>query len=360
MEVGSAFDLNIEEFYKNTEKKIIFPIEENYIYKERMFFNTGRSAIEYLFRYQLDVKEGQIILLPNFLCSSITDALKRANIKYEFYDILSDFQININDLNMKINKYKSNIIFYINYFGFFQSDEVISFLKYLKKDKDCIIIEDNTQALFTRSNKNQIAIGNYIIASIRKWFPIPDGAVLYSQEDIKKVKIDNGYNEYMTKYLIVQLMKNEYLKNKRLDKEKYLHLLKESTDALFSDYKIRNITEVSYKLIQNYDFKLLCQKRRENYKYLYKKLLHIKHLKIPFELVDENVVPFGFVILLKRRDDFLNYCITKNIYCNIHWRDTENELSNYIITIPCDQRYNNEDMDYIMDVIEKFFEKGKS
>lgn len=218
-----------------------------------------------------------------------------------------------------------------------------------------IIVEDNTQALFTR-NKEKIGIGDYIIASIRKWVPAPDGAVLYSQTKLNDVKLEDGYNEYMTKYILAQIMKNEYLKNNSLDKEKYLNLVKDSMHSLFSDYTIRNISQISYNLISNQDIELLCKQRRENYKYLYENLCKIKEIKIPFELDNESV-PFGFVIILDKRNEFYQYCIKENIYCNIHWRDAKNLLSNKIITIPCDQRYKCEDMEYIVKMIKKYFKE---
>ena len=356
MEVGSIFDLDIHELFKENKKEIKFPFEKYYEYKEKKFFNTGRSAIEYLFKFQLKIKNDEIVLLPNFTCSSIIDALDRANVKYEFYNILENFQIDIKDLLIKIKDNRIKAILYINYFGFLQDDDVINTLKILKEKY--ILVEDNTQALYT-SDENKIGIGNYIIASIRKWLSAPDGAVLYSQTKLEEINIDNGYNEYMSKYILAQLMKNEYLKNQNLDKNKYLNLIKDSMNSLFSDYTIRNITEISYNLIKNQNVKAICEKRRENYKYLYENLCGIKALKIPFKLNDEKIVPFGFVIILDERDKFYEYCIRENIYCNIHWKDANNYLSNKIITIPCDQRYSINEMEFIVRKIKEYFDEEK-
>ena len=63
--------------------------------------------------------------------------------------------------------------------------------------------------------------------------------------------------------------------------------------------------------------------------------------------------------------DKLNYLIKHNIYCNVHWRLTDkaqNSASNYLshnlITIPCDQRYSEKEMDYIVKVIRKWEKKN--
>lgn len=89
---------------------------------------------------------------------------------------------------------------------------------------------------------------------------------------------------------------------------------------------------------------------------MYENLSKITDLKVPFELYEGNV-PFGFVILTNKRDELYNYCIKQNIYCNIHWKDSKNLLSEHIMTIPCDQRYEEKDMKYIVDKVVEFFRR---
>ena len=236
MEIGSIFDISINKLFKKSEKRIMFPLEEFYDYKEKKLFNTARSSIEYLFKFQLEFNSEDIVLVPNFICSSVIHAIERANVKYIYYNIQQNFEIDQEDLLSKLNK-NVKAIFYVNFFG--GSCNCRKILEKLKQQY--IIIEDDTHALFS-INQNALGIGNYIIGSIRKWLPAPDGAILYAQDKLKKISIENGYNEYMTKLLLAQLMKNKYLENEELDKELYLQLVKESTDSLFSDYTIRDIT----------------------------------------------------------------------------------------------------------------------
>lgn len=61
----------------------------------------------------------------------------------------------------------------------------------------------------------------------------------------------------------------------------------------------------------------------------------------------------------RNRDNLLKYLIDNNIYCNVHWRLDERKqnsdiryLSDSVITIPCDQRYKEEEMDYIANILE--------
>lgn len=67
------------------------------------------------------------------------------------------------------------------------------------------------------------------------------------------------------------------------------------------------------------------------------------------------------VVLVENRDELLKYLIENDVYCNVHWRleaSSNNPeltyLSQHSITIPCDQRYGLEEMEYILDTIKRW------
>ena len=366
MEIGSIFDINMENLfnYKRDETfEFEFDIEKEY--KNKKFFNTGRSAISYLLKYCLNSEEDIEILIPTFLCSSILKSVKDSGISYKFYKINKDFTINIESVNKQITT-KTKIFFFIDYVGFFHDEQTCKFIKSLS-DKGIVVVEDMTQSLFS-VNKGKIGIGDYIIASIRKWGAFPDGAILASKENnpILEYRIDNGCNEYAFNYFVAQVMKNSYLKKMNLDKNMYLDYISIANDSLFSDYEIRKITDISTKLISNLNTTELIDKRKINARYLYENLKDMKEIYIPLDY-RKDIVPFGFVILSDYRDLLIKHFIKNNIYCNIHWNvpkeslDKDNELmeiSDKILTIPCDQRYGKEECDYIIKVLKNFFRNG--
>ena len=103
-----------------------------------------------------------------------------------------------------------------------------------------------------------------------------------------------------------------------------------------------------------FDYDEIKRKRQENYRILNQKLS--KLAIFPYE--DENIVPIGYPITLDNRDQVRQVLFTKKIYPPIHWDikgivpDTFHEshqLSQSIMTLPCDQRYNEEDMNFIAD-----------
>ena len=96
---------------------------------------------------------------------------------------------------------------------------------------------------------------------------------------------------------------------------------------------------------------------------MYAKLSNIDGIQIKIQRT-EGYLPFGMILLTEQRDELLQYLIKHNIYCNVHWRlqpSTENQTVEYLakhsITIPCDQRYGELEMDYIVEVLESWFKK---
>lgn len=366
MEIGSIFDINIESLFQDKNDEIFdFQFDIKQEYKSKKFFNTGRSAISYLLEYCIKNKEEIEILIPTFLCSSILKSIKDSSIKYRFYKVNADLTINIESVKMQINE-KTKIFFFIDYFGFYHKEETSELIKELKT-KDIIVVEDMTQSLFS-VKEGRLGIGDYIVASIRKWGPFPDGAVLASKENyiIAEHDIVNGCNEYTFNYIVSQIMKHKYLENEYLDKNMYLDYIKIANKALFSDYKIRKITDISAKLISNLNTIKLIEGRKYNARYLYDKLKDIKEIKI-FLDYRQDFVPFGFVILCDHRDSLINHFIKNNIYCNVHWKLPEESLnedsellglSQTILTIPCDERYGQKECDFIVNVIKDFFRNG--
>ena len=68
----------------------------------------------------------------------------------------------------------------------------------------------------------------------------------------------------------------------------------------------------------------------------------------------EDNIPSGFPIKVKERDALQKTLADKyRIYCPVHWRVSNNKLSQEILTLPCDYRYNEDHMEYILHVFKK-------
>ena len=171
MEVGSNYDLDISQLYYTEDNIYRYLANFNTIYTD-----SGRSALKLLNRL---IPCGKI-LLPSYICESVIHSYDGFEI--DFYQITGDLDIDVNDLMNKLDE-TVKVLYIMNYFGKVKK-ELSDILVERRKELGFVIIEDTTHSILTRA----CTIGDYCICSIRKWFPIADGGILYTKEDISMLK----------------------------------------------------------------------------------------------------------------------------------------------------------------------------
>lgn len=360
MEIGSVIEFDNWEMYKNIENEKLFylPFMKNNKYKTVMY-QSGRNAIEILMKYFIEKLNINKILLPDYICTTVVEAVSRAKMQYQLYSVNRNFECDIMQIENEINK-GINCIYIVQYFGKKLPIQMIQAIN-AWKNKGIIIVEDITMALFS-SDYTSVGFGNYVLGSIRKWLPIPDGGFISTKEKgLPNEQSIGNISKYTYYYTLVQTMKREYIEEDLSDvglKENYMNFYKMSIEELFSDYKIYPISQISKNYLFNYDMNKVISKRIRNYDYLCNKIYGLSGIKVKIRR-EEGMVPFGMLIESTNRDNLLKYLIDNNIYCNVHWRLDERKqnsdikyLSDSVITIPCDQRYKEEEMDYIANVLE--------
>jgi len=352
--------------YETTKKDLDLRCDTEHVFNRKKYTNTGRTAGIYLFKYCGNFKENDIVLLPDYLCLSIIVTLETAKLKYRFYKIDKDLNIDMDDLKKQITA-DVKAIYITDFFGFPFKKEIVDELKAIRKEKNIVLIEDITQTLFSRDN-SCMGFADYILCSTRKWMPMTDGGLLAVRDGVQynDVELENGYNEAAYKQLLISLMRDYFNSNTNKSKNYYLELEKESNFDRYADLTVRNMTSISKTIMLNCNIDELIRKRRENYKYLYTHLIDHPHVKVMCKELDQygNIVPFGFLILTENRDDFYRYLISHNIIGEVQWilpkdyyvpgEDAE-YLSNHNLMIHCDQRYGKSEMEYIVKTINDYF-----
>ena len=154
--------------------------------------NLARSCLRYLINFY-GIKE---IFLPYYSCNTLWSAVKKENCKIRFYHIGNDF---LPVQNFK----KTDFILYINYFGLCTHN-----CKILSKKYPNLII-DNTQAFYSKP------YGLACFNSLRKFFPVQNGAYLYMSEE---KTVNNIYDEDEFLYTSVAMSENyeQFVKNELL------------------------------------------------------------------------------------------------------------------------------------------------
>lgn len=357
-EIGSEFYYSVKDIVNKGDFCLVehLKLEKN----KTLYLNSGRSCIKYLLKHFIENNKKGKILLPSFLCESMLQPFMELNFEYEFYNISRKLEIDLVSLKGLVDSDTIGILF-VNYFGFFQNGETLRFINDIR-DNGVVIIEDATQSLFSGKY-----YGDYVIASLRKWFGLPDGGILINRgvEDVFKLNPKFSYDNFTTLRLIGHLIKNEYINNNINTKEVMLNSFNNGEEYLDNAIEIKSMSPISKTLLSGYDYSLIKFKRQENYKVLFESLCDTDEIEILFKMNDDEICPLGFPVICKDRDGLRRYLTGIGIYCPVHWPvpgEVDNtmfyeaySLEDSIMTIPCDQRYDKEDMKYIAKNIKQYY-----
>ena len=345
MELGSDFHISFEDIEQVSDNINSYLAEFNTLY-----LDSGRNAIKVALQF---IPIGEV-LLPEYICESVIHTFENYQIKY--YKINDDFSIDIDDLKTQLTE-NTKLVFLMHYFGALQSESTLNEIKKLKQEREFFVIEDTTHSIFTKAQ----TIGDYCVCSLRKWLPIPDGGVLYSLNSLECINKENiSRNKNITK-IYAMLLKKMYLENNMDFNEIYRSIFIESENALNKKNEIEQISSISEFLLSCYSIKDMLNKRKANYTYLSKHFINLG-FDTP-ALFSKNQYLFAIPIYCDKRDILRDFLSKNRIYCAIHWPVNEEEtgsrsknISNKIMSLPIDQRYNIEHMRYLLEELKQYKE----
>lgn len=325
-------------------------------FSDSHFTISGRSAIELVIKDIEMERELKKVYMPSYCCKSMILPFIKNDVDVIFYDVLFDVDKGIH-YNIDVNV-DCDIFFAISYFGIeeFQQDQELKIFR----DKGTIILEDITHRLLNDNVSS--AYADYTIASLRKWFPIATGGLAGKHRDRFHLVPDIESDTLVENKINAMKQKSDFIKGKDIDKGLFLNKMAEF-EMEFSkrDYRYK-IDNVSLDIINNIDIISVKQHRRNNANTLLKGISGLSgiNMLIPSKTMD-NMVPLFLPIILEdsMRDNLRKYLIQHQIYCPIHWPDTElnsSSISNKELSLVCDQRYSIKDMHHILQIISEWHE----
>lgn len=345
-------------------------------YTHKIYTNNGRTASVYAMEHCADKMKGKKVLLPDYLCLSIISAVRWEGLSYDFYRVTKDLEIDLADLESKLDE-TVGMIYVIHYFSMPQPSDTVKYLCQLAKVHNLLIMEDITQALFSKTSKGstfrRMGFGDYIVGSTRKWFPMTDGGICAIRNDVFEdasrdsvPPLASAYDESVYKELLISVMRPLYASNPELEKESYLASEKEANASRYVNLTPRKMTEESKQIFFDTDAQALMRRRIENFRYLYSRLLQIPELTMLSRDIGEDgdCVPFGLTILADDRNGLYQHLVQHNIIPEIQWilpteyytpGEDAQYLSAHNLMLQCDQRYGIPEMKQVADAIEDYF-----
>lgn len=293
--------------------------------------NTCRNALEYIILQLADAKR---VFVPYYTCEAVIEPLKRLSVEYVFYHINEQLEI-ADEILLKDGDY----LIANNYFGI--KDAYIAQLAERYGER---LIVDNAQALFA-----PVIPGIKAAYSTRKYVGVADGgfAVGVSADLAFSYEIDNsdGRDSHL------------YIRKKK------------GAEAGFKDYQanesrldnqtIKRMSPQTESILSQIDYDTLIERRRQNYQYLCKELGEKNLLRLPS--MDSFVCPMVYPFMSD--DESLRTRLIQNkVFVARYWPNVlewcyegslEFKLANGILPLPIDHRYNEIEMNIIIQILKQ-------
>lgn len=291
--------------------------------------NTGRNCLEYILRTRKYSK----VYIPYYTCEVILEPFHKTATPYEFYHVNLNFE-----LAETIVLEDNEALLYTNYFGLKQR-----YVESLTGLYGKQLIVDNTQAFYAKPIP-----GIDSFNTCRKFFGVPDGAYLYT---------DVLLDDYIEQDISYGRM-NHLMKRIDLSPEEGYGDFRNSDDSL-DGQPIKWMSKLTKRMMQSVDYDYVANRRRLNYSRLHKTLSNTNQLDF---VLEDEAVPLAYPYMVSC-EGLRSYLIDNRIFVAKYWPNvsvwtnsdmTENRWPDTILPLPIDQRYNDEDIDYIITKIQAF------
>lgn len=313
--IGGYFDLGLSDRGE-------FP------HQNALFLNSGRHGFEYLLR----ARQAKRVYLPKYTCDVMLEPLKKHNIPYVFYAITESLEIeSIPGL------VEGDILLYTNYFGV--KDVYCNKLARTYGEQ---LILDCSQALYFVP---EVSVD--VFYSPRKFIGLPDGGCVVSDKHLQiDLAVDTTSWQRMSHLL------------KRIDQgpEAGYEDFKRN-DASLSKEPLQAMSRLTKSLLLNADHTAIRTRRQANFTGLHKVLGANNRLSLN---PDDTSGPLVYPYLVAEGSALRQKLLQERIFAAQYWPnvmewadsgDTEALLTQNLLALPIDQRYNQSDMQRIVEVL---------
>jgi hypothetical protein len=272
-------------------------------------------------------------LVPDFICEVVIRILEEYQLDITFYSIGKDFEFN---LPKDCESYDA--LYIVRFFGSSNN----SFIESIKSFSNLVIIDDVfSESPYVPERK----AGWYSFNSLRKISAVSDMSFLYSNRTIDKVT-DELVSFSELKY------KGKHIKYRAINESKVLSYeakyLKYFNDGEYALDRCCGIFKPSTTSILE---SLIFMKSID-----VERVIRFKNYKVVTELISDIAMDiksdfYSFApIYVENRDEIIKKLRAYRVFLPVHWPRVDgrfNNLSDNIISIPLDSRYDMDDIRFV-------------
>lgn len=299
-------------------------------YPDAIKLNSGRNCFKYILLAQKSSK----VYVPYYIDKSMfEESLQNLGVEFEFYNI--DEKLEIPD-NFTVGN--SEKIVYVDYYAL--KKDYISKLIEIYKDK---LIIDNTQAFFSKP----IAGIDTLYSLGSKFFGVPGGGYLFTKTSLDK-EFERDFSYHKMTHILGRIDKTA---------SEFYESFQESKKGRCNQ-EIKNMSTLTQTILSSIDYQSVKTIRERNFYYLHSYLKDFNELNVDLSSIEG---PMVYPLLIKN-EGLRQKLIENKIYVPIYWKEVldmkgasnfEKYLSEYLLPLPIDQRYDISDMKIIVDAIKR-------
>lgn len=358
-EIGSNFWLTPGRQYKDST--IGTPEQFNCKGSDYVWLSTGRSAIKFAIKtieaFTPALKK--VAVLPSFTCDTVFEPFLKAGYAVYYYPIEKNLTTTSDAIMKTVVEHDASIVLFHRYFGFDTLDGSVDKMCETLRRQGKYTIEDCTQCLYSSIPRSA---ADFTVGSIRKWTGTPDGGFAVCRDGVLADKPEKSDVSLEQAKVQASYAKYRYLFEHEGDKSEMLAMYRDAEDILDKQSDFFAISKTAVKVQANLDKEDLKNKRRENFNILSKSLKG--PIQAVFSLNGEKEAPLYFPILVDDRAALQKHLVSNAIYAPVVWPKDENQpiqcegaenAYNHLLCIPIDQRYDADDMNRIIGVVNNFY-----
>lgn len=299
------------------------------LYPSAIKLNAARYCLEYILR----ARGYRKIYIPYYTCDSVLQPIKAVGIEYDFYHI--DSKLHIAE---KVDVRKNEVLLYTDYYGLMD--------KYTRKvayDYYPNVIIDNTQAFFTKPVEHVDTFN-----TCRKYFGVPDGAYLFTDACLDR-DIPQDHSAKRMEALLGRLDSSA---------EEYFSKFHDMEQSI-QESGMKRMSTLTQAMMDSIDYDEVARRRLSNYHRLDSELS--KDNELHFSM-DYGVIPMVYPYYC-HKSGLRKRLIENKIYVAKYWPNVldwagagsvEADLVENLLPLPIDQRYGEDEMDFIIEKIKNF------
>jgi len=325
-------------------------------------YASGRDAMRSLLAFGVSELGWQVLWVPTYFCQTVVRDIRTEGLEIRSYP---DSPLDDPGQPIIIEDERAGAILLLNPFGLRTRSRPVS--------STCCrlwVVEDHTHDPWSPSVANSQA--DYVLASLRKTVPIPDGGFLWSPKGLRLPPLPEPTQQRSAASLLklagMALMRL-YLEGSIDDKDKARSLLLAGEEGIARG-QISGMPSHTRALLEAFPAHEWRNRKRQNFNRLSAHLGGNPSLAI-LRPTAEQAVPFSLVLQTlshPAREELRNYLIGMRVYPAVLWsldnpqvsgiRAEDLTLSRQMLSIHCDGRYDLSDMDAIARIIH--FRLGQS